>query len=119
MVHLPNFLGTRAAWRILPATAVLTAIVLSPSPGHAWVRVGVGLALPPVVVAPPAYIVPPPVYYYPPPPVASAPAGVPAAPPGQTCYASSYVCPASPPGPVGSPCSCPAQNGGRVAGSIG
>jgi hypothetical protein len=44
------------------------AVVAIPGKAEAWWcgRVGIGIALPPVVVAPPVYA-PPPVYYVPPP----------------------------------------------------
>ena len=43
-------------------------ITALPSPAEAWwcCRVGIGIGIPPVVVAPPVYA-PPPVYYAPPP----------------------------------------------------
>ena len=60
---------------IVLAIAALAAIGITAFPGkaEAWwrggwcCRVGIGIAIPPVVVAPPAYYAPPPVYYAPPP----------------------------------------------------
>lgn len=55
------------------ALPVLGAGMMTASPAQAWVRwgVGVGVVVPPVVVAPPpVYYAPPPPVYYAPPPVA-------------------------------------------------
>jgi hypothetical protein len=64
------------------AIAGLAALGVAALPGsaHAWWRggVGVGIYVPPVVVAPPPVYVPAPAYY-PPPPVAYAPAYAPPA----------------------------------------
>jgi hypothetical protein len=51
------------------AIAGLAALGVAALPGqaHAWWHVGIGIALPPVVVAPAPVYVPPPVYYAPPP----------------------------------------------------
>jgi hypothetical protein len=59
----------------LVAVAALSAVGIAAAPhdAEAWVRFGVGVVVPPVVVAPPpVYYAPPPVYYAPP-PVAYAP----------------------------------------------
>ena len=59
------------------ALPVIGAGLMAASPAKAWVRWGVGVVVPPVVVAPPppVYYAPPPVYYAPP-PVAYYPAPV-------------------------------------------
>ena len=55
------------------AALVAVGITAVPNQAHAWWRggwccgVGIGVFVPPVVVAPPAYYAPPPVYYAPPP----------------------------------------------------
>ena len=70
-------MSARIVARRLSALAALAALVgigVTALPGHAeaWWRggwccgVGIGLFVPPVVVAPPAYYAPPPVYYAPP-----------------------------------------------------
>lgn len=108
-----------------PALAALAFLALTgtvaPTPAHAWWRGGVvvGIAPPPLYFGPPVYA-PPPVYYAPP-PVVYAPPPFYVAPPSrysQTCYAGPYTCPLQPPGPAGSPCSCPA-NQGRAYGRAG
>jgi hypothetical protein len=97
--------------RLLPIAAAVAVLAL-PGHAHAW-RVwgwgpGIYVGIPaPIVVAPPVYYGPPVAYYPPPPPRA-----------GQACYAGAYVCPLDQPGPMGAPCSCPANNG-RVGGRIG
>ncbi len=71
------FTGKRlgAALAVLGVAAL--GVVAAPGSAKAWWGwrggVGVGVALPPVVVAPPVYYPPPPVVYAPPPPVAYAP----------------------------------------------
>jgi len=66
------------ARRIAPAVALaaLVGVGMTAVPNHAqaWWRggwgccsVGIGIGIPPIVVAPPAYYAPPPVYYAPPP----------------------------------------------------
>jgi len=91
----------------LLAALALAGVVAMPGTANAWWRggpyVGFGFFPPPVVVAPP------PVY-------APAPSYTPAQA-GQGCYAGAYVCPLEHATPVGSPCSCPANNG-RVAGQV-
>ena len=63
-------------WKRVSALALAAPVIglglLAASPAQAWVRWGVGIVVPPVVVAPPppVYYAPPPVYYAPPPPVA-------------------------------------------------
>ncbi|MBV8457232.1 MAG: hypothetical protein JO122_11525 [Acetobacteraceae bacterium] len=48
---------------------MMGAAFLAPAPAKAWVRVGFGIWVPPVVVAPaPIYVPPPAVVYAPPPP---------------------------------------------------
>jgi len=76
---------------------------------------------PPIYLAPPVYVGPP-VVYAPPPVYAPGPAYAPGpgyAPGaiGQSCAAGAYICPLEHQGPVGAPCTCPA-NTGRVAGQI-
>jgi uncharacterized membrane protein len=67
-----------------------------------------------IYIGPPVYVPPPPVYY--PPPAYYAPPTYygPAATGG--CYAGPYVCPLQGATPAGAPCSCPTNEGGRVAG---
>jgi hypothetical protein len=102
----------------LAAAVVVAASVAAPSAAHAWLRVGFGF-VPFYVPAP--YYVPPPVYYYGPPPVAYVPAPAPAVAPaaGPSCYAGAYVCPLDHASAVGSPCSCPTNNNGRIGGRVG
>jgi hypothetical protein len=50
------------------AVALIGAAFLAPAPAKAWVRVGLGIWVPPAVVAPAPVYVPPPVVYPPPPP---------------------------------------------------
>ncbi len=101
------------------AFAALSGVV-SPSPAQAWWRGGVWVGVaPPLYFGPPIYA-PPPVYYAPP-PVVYAPQPFYVAPPPRyaaTCYAGPYSCPLQPPGPSGSACSCPA-NQGRAYGRAG
>jgi len=109
-----------AGLRGLVAAAALAACVVAPSAAHAWWRVGFGFVPFYVPFPAPVYVAPP-VYYYgpPPPPVAYEPA--PAAPAVATpaCYAGAYVCPLERATPVGSPCSCPTNNNGRIGGRVG
>ncbi len=93
------------------AVFVLAGILAIPSAAHAFWRGGVFIGVPPVVVGPPAYYVPP-VYYAP--PVTYVPAAR-----GRSCYAGAYVCPMAVVRPVGEGCSCPAEGGRRVFGTIG
>jgi hypothetical protein len=104
---------TRFRPPLLQAAAVIVAalILALPTASHAFWRGGVFIGVPPVVVGPPIYY-PPPVYYVP--PVLYGPA-----PPGQSCYAGAYICPLTAPAAVGEPCSCRANNGGRVSGRAG
>ena len=92
--------------------AVIAVVLAIPSAAHAFWRGGVFIGFAPFVVGPPVYYGPP--IYYPPPVVYQ-----PAQPPGRSCYAGAYVCPLALPGPVGGPCSCPADRGNWAAGSIG
>ena len=116
-----------------PALAALAFAAVSgsvaPPPAQAWWRhgvwVGFGFApplyfAPPVYAPPPIYYAPPPVYYAPPPVVYAPPPFYVAPPPrhSQSCYAGPYTCPLQPPGPAGSACSCPA-NQGRAYGRAG
>jgi hypothetical protein len=50
------------------ALPLIGAAFLATTPAKAWVRVGVGIWVPPVVVAPAPVYVPPPIVYAPPPP---------------------------------------------------
>ena len=99
---------------------VTVSAIVSPSPAQAWWRGGlwVGVA-PPLYFAPPVYV-PPPVYYAPP-PMAYAPPPFYVSPPprySSTCYAGVYTCPMQSAGPLGTPCSCPAERG-RAYGRAG
>jgi hypothetical protein len=112
--------------------AALLATLAAPLPAHAWWRGGgfgvglaagtlFGLAVPALTAPgyyypPPVYYAPPPVYYAPPPAYAAPGYVAPAS--GQGCYAGAYVCPLDRPSPVGSPCSCP-SNQGRAYGRTG
>lgn len=92
-----------------------------PTAAQAWWRGGVVIGVAPPRYYPPPVYVPPPVYYYAPPPVIYAPPPFYVAPPSQyarRCYAGPYICPLQPPGPAGSLCSCPA-NQGRAYGRAG
>jgi hypothetical protein len=71
-------MSTRTNVKRLGSLAALAAlvgvgIIAMPGQAQAWWRggwccgVGIGLYVPPIVVAPPAYYAPPPVYYAPPP----------------------------------------------------
>ena len=98
-----------------------TSALAGPRPANAWWRAGWGFGFAPyvpfapIVPAPyPYYYAPPPVYYAPPPVYAPPPA-----PAGQSCYAGPYVCPLVQFSPQGAPCSCPANDGGRVGGRVG
>ncbi|HET6184206.1 MAG TPA: hypothetical protein VFA03_11515 [Acetobacteraceae bacterium] len=63
-------LGKKLAAAALGLSLAGAGVMAAPGSAKAWVRWGVGIALPPVVVAPPpVYYPPPPVYYAPPPPV--------------------------------------------------
>jgi len=97
------------------AALLLAGAVLAPRAAHAYGRVGVFFGFAPVVVPPPVYY-PAPVYYYPPAYYASSP--VLGAPPGFTCYAGRYVCPLAVEHPIGGACACPAENGGRIGGTV-
>jgi hypothetical protein len=112
----------------LLALAVAALAALAPKPAAAWWRGGVVIGLPPVFVGPPVVVAPPPVVYAPPGdpsaayppaayPAAAAPPGY-AAGPGRTCAAVAYICPLDAPRPVGSPCSCPTNSGGRAGGLV-
>jgi hypothetical protein len=116
----------------LLAAGLAFAVLVLPAAAHAWWRGGVFFGFPPivpyyyvpppVVYAPPAVVYPPPAYppppaYYPPPAAAQQPQeGASAAP---ACRAGAYVCPLEKPAPIGSPCSCPTNSGGRAAGRVG
>jgi len=101
------------------ALAVLTLLGVAAMPGQAqaWWH---GYGWRPgffIGIAPPAYY-PPPVYYPRPAYYAPPPVYYPQRTTGQACQAGAYVCPLDRPGPIGSPCSCPA-NRGRVEGHVG
>jgi hypothetical protein len=80
MVRFPRLAGLFGI-----AGIAALGIATAPTPAEAWWRggwccgVGIGIAIPPVVVAPPVYAPPPPVYY--PPPVAYYPPQRPWIPP--------------------------------------
>ena len=87
---------------------------------------GWGFGVAPFYAPPPYYYYPPPVYYAPPvyaPPPAGYYSPYPgyiaqdpsAGTPGQSCNAGPYVCPTRV--PVGTPCSCPGNDGSRVSGT--
>ena len=117
--------------RLLPAAGLLAATILAgvtmtPETARAYgVFFGFGYPGyaygPPVFVPPPVYYAPPPVYYpppaypgpYAPAPYAPAPYAPVASAAGPRCYAGLYVCPVARPGPVGSPCACPSNNGSQ------
>ncbi len=95
------------------ATAITAGGLASAKPAQAHVFFGFGVGVP--VVAPyyyrphyerPYYYAPAPVYYPPYNPI----------PGGYSCYAGPYVCPLHYAHPINAPCSCPAENGGRVGG---
>ena len=105
--------------RFITAAMVLMSALAVATPAKAWRGSGVFIGVSPFFYGPPVFF-PPPVFYPPvffPQPVYSPPMFL-ARPnnlSSQSCNAGPYVCPLSPPGPVGAPCSCPTDRG-RIAG---
>jgi hypothetical protein len=79
MFSVRRLVGVAAAKRLtgIAAVAGIAAVGITslPAPAHAWWRhgVGIGIWVPPVVVAPAPVYAPPPVYYAPPPVVYAPP----------------------------------------------
>ena len=98
------------------AAALLIASSFAATPAEAKYGGGVFFGVSPFYFGPRIFYPPP--IYYPPPAYYPQPAYYPPtyyARPGaylaQSCTAGPYVCPLSPPGPIGAPCSCPTDRG--------
>ena len=108
--------------RFITAAMVLMSALAVATPAKAWRGPGVFIGVSPFFFGPRVFYPPP--IYYPPPAYYPQPAYYPPtfyARPGtyvaQSCNAGPYVCPLSPPGPIGAPCSCPTDRG-RIAGRV-